>query len=94
MSRTATAPALPLPKSTLDDVTLSGTFDNADTLTIDGTVTLDGATLSGGTIDDNGTLLVTAASSIDSAAVDGGDITATAAALTLSKTTLDDLTLS
>src|SRR5579872_2010088 len=79
---------------TLDDVTLSGSFTNLDTLTIDETVTLNGATLSGGTIDDAGTLLVTAASEIDKATIDGGgDVTANET-LTLSAVTLADVTLS
>ena len=90
----ATAAALTLSEVTLDDVTLVGSFTNADTLTIDDTVTLNGATISGGTIDDTGTLKVTAASEIENATVDGGgDISVSSGTLTLSEVTLDDVTL-
>ncbi len=71
---------LTLSEVTLDDVTLTGSFTNADTLTIDDTVTLNGATISGGTIDDTGTLKVTAASEIENATVNGGGDTPSAAA--------------
>ena len=61
---------------TLDNVTLSGSFSNAATLTIEDTVTLNGATLGGGTIDDAGTLSVGTDSEITHATVNGGgDIT-------------------
>ena len=50
---------------TLDGVTLAGVFTDASTVTIDNTVTLDGATISGGTIDDTGTLSVKTSSEIE-----------------------------
>ena len=85
---------LTLSEVTLDDVTLVGSFTNADTLTIDDTVTLNGATISGGTIDDTGTLKVTAASEIENATVNGGgDISVSSGTLTLSEVTLDGVTL-
>ena len=91
---TVTGGTLTLSKVTLDDVTLAGSFTNADKLTIDDTVTLNGATISGGTIDDLGTLLVTASSEIENATVNGGgDLTVTSGTLTLSKVTLDGVTL-
>ncbi|MGA2057048.1 MAG: hypothetical protein ABSG88_17260, partial [Bradyrhizobium sp.] len=94
----ASGEALTLSGVTLDDVTLSGSFTNLDTLTIDGTVTLNDATISGGTIDDTatGTLSVTTSSEIENATVDGGgDLTvASGQTLTLSGVTLDDVTLS
>ena len=69
---------LTLSEVTLDDVTLAGSFTNAGTLTIDDTVTLNGATISGGTIDDTGTLSVSASSEIENATVNGGgDLTVT-----------------
>ena len=75
-------------------MTLAGNFSNADTLTIDNTVTLNGATIDGGTIDDTGTLLVSASSEIENATVNGGgNLTVTAGTLTLSKDTLDGVTL-
>ena len=78
----------------LDNVTLAGSFKNADTLTIDGTVTLDGATINGGTIDDTGTLSVSASSEIENATVNGGgDLTVTSGTLTLSEAILDSVTL-
>ncbi len=81
--------------ATLDDVTLSGSVSNSGTLTIKDTVTLDGATINGGTIADTGTLSVAASSAIENATVNGGgDIAVTTGALTLSKVTLDDVTLS
>ncbi len=87
--------ALTLATDTLDNVTLAGSFSDVGTVTIDETVTLNGATLSGGTIDDTGTLKVTASSEIKNATVDGGgNVTVTAGTLTLSGVTLDDLTLS
>ena len=49
---------LTLDTVTLDNVTLTGVFTDASTVTIDNTVTLDGATISGGTIDDTGTLSI------------------------------------
>ena len=59
-------------------MTLAGSFTNADTLTIDHTVTLNGATISGGTIDDTGTLSVSTSSEIENATVNGGgDLTVT-----------------
>ena len=59
-------------------MTLAGSFTNSDTLTIDDTVTLDGATINGGTIDDTGTLSVSASSEIENATVNGGgDLTVT-----------------
>ena len=54
----ASGKTLTLSEVTLDGVTLAGSFTNADTLTIDHTVTLNGATINGGTIDDTGTLSV------------------------------------
>ena len=69
---TVTAGTLTLSKDTLDGVTLAGNFSNADTLTIDNTVVLNGATIDGGTIDDTGTLLVSASSEIENATVNGG----------------------
>ncbi len=85
---------LTLSEVTLDGVTLAGSFTNADTLTIDHTVTLNGATINGGTIDDIGTLSVTASSEIENATVNGGgDLTVTGGTLTLSEVTLDDVTL-
>jgi hypothetical protein len=92
----ASGQVLTLSGVTLDDVTLAGSFSNSDTLTIDGTVTLNGATISGGTIDDTptGTLSVSTASTIENATVDGGgNLAATSAPLTLSGVTLDDVTL-
>ena len=72
----------------------AGSFTNADKLTIDDTVTLNGATLNGGTIDDTGTLSVSASSEIENATVNGdGDLTVTGGTLTLSKVTLDNVTL-
>ena len=79
---------------TLDNVTLAGSFSNASTLTIDNTVTLNGATIGGGTIDDTGTLLVTASSEIDNATIDGGNLTVTGGTLTLDAVTLDNVTVS
>ena len=91
---TVTSGTLTLSEVTLDDVTLAGSFTNSDKLTIDDTVTLNGATISGGTIDDLGTLLVTASSEIENATVNGGgDLTVTSGTLTLSKVTLDGVTL-
>ena len=80
---------------TLDNVTLSGSFSNAATLTIEDTVTLNVATLSGGTIDDTGTLSVGTDSEITHATVNGGgDITvATNQTLTFDTVTLDNVTL-
>ncbi len=85
---------LKLSQVTLDDVTLSGSFTNADTLTIDDTVTLDGATLSGGTIDDTGTLSIISASEIENATIDGGGDVVATETLKLSQVTLDNVTLS
>ena len=48
-------------------MTLAGNFSNVDTLTIDNTVVLSGASIHGGTIDDTGTLLVSASSEIENA---------------------------
>jgi autotransporter-associated beta strand protein len=92
---TVTSGTLTLSGVTLDDVTLAGSFTNSGTLTIDETVTLNDATISGGTIKDTGTLSVTASSEIESATVDGGgDITVSGGqTLTLSGVTLDDVTL-
>ena len=91
---TVTGGTLTLSEVTLDGVTLAGSFSNADTLTIDDTVTLNGATLNGGTIDDTGTLSVSASSKIENATVDGtGDLTVTGGTLTLSEVTLDGVTL-
>jgi hypothetical protein len=91
---TVTSGALTLSEVTLDDVTLAGSFTNSDTLTIDHTVTLNGATINGGTIDDAGTLSVSSSSEIENATVDGtGDLTVTSGTLTLSKVTLDGVTL-
>ena len=60
---TVTAGTLTLSKDTLDGVTLAGDFSNADTLTIDNMVTLNGATIDGGTMATHtGTLLVSASS--------------------------------
>jgi hypothetical protein len=79
---------------TLDNVALAGSFANSDKLTIDDTVTLNGATISGGTIDDTGTLSVSASSEIENATVNGGgDLTVTSGTLTFSKVTLDGVTL-
>jgi hypothetical protein len=91
----ASGATLTLSEVTLDDVTLSGSFSNSDTLTIDDTVTLAGATLAGGTIDDAGTLSVTSSSAIDNARVDGGgDLTvASGATLTLDADTLSAITI-
>ena len=91
---TVTGGTLTLSEVTLDSVTLAGSFTNSDTLTIDHTVTLNGATLDGGTIDDTGTLSVIDSSEIENATVNGGgDLTVTGGTLTLSKVTLDDVTL-
>ena len=78
---------------TLDDVTVSGSVSNASTLTIDDTVTLNGATIDGGTIDDTGTLLVSASSEIENATVNGGgDIAVNGGQiLTLDAVTLENL---
>ena len=80
---------------TLDNVTLSGSFSNAAALTIEDTVTLNVATLSGGTIDDTGTLSVSADSEITHATVNGGgDLTvAIDQTLTFDTVTLDNVTL-
>ena len=80
---------------TLDNVTLSGSFSNAAALTIEDTVTLNVATLSGGTIDDTGTLSVSTDSEITHATVNGGgDITvAIDQTLTFDTVTLDNVTL-
>src|SRR5208282_2635428 len=76
------------------NVTLAGSFANADTLTIADPVTLDGATVSGGTIDDAGSILVAASSEIENATINGGgNLTVTAGTLTLSGDTLDNVTL-
>src|SRR5208282_4222700 len=76
------------------NVTLAGSFANADTLTIADPVTLDGATVSGGTIDDTGVILVIASSEIENATINGGGhLTVTAGTLTLSGDTLDNVTL-
>ena len=90
-----TAGTLTLSGDTLDGVTLAGGFTNVDTLTIDDTVTLDGATINGGIIDDAGTLSVNASSEIENATVNGGGtlIVASGQTLTLSKDTLDSVTL-
>ncbi len=104
---TASLGTLTLSATTLDGVTLAGSgFGNADTLTVDGTLTLAGATITGNTIDDyttttidSGTVVVpseidvTASSEIESATVNSGSIVA-AAALALSGVTLNDMTLS
>ena len=58
LSAIACRQVLTLDTVTLDNVTLTGVFTDASTVTIDNTVTLDGATISGGTIDDTGTLSV------------------------------------
>src|SRR5262249_59433256 len=92
---------LTLSTDTLDTVTLTGAglFANANTLTIDHTVTLSGATISGGTIDDNGSLsgrlAVVTSSEIENATVNGGGLVSVAGGqtLTLSTDTLDTLTL-
>ncbi len=93
---TVTDGTLTLSKVTLDDVTLAGSFTNADTLTVDDTVTLNGATINGGTIDDAGTLSVTGSSEIENATVNGGgNITVgSGETLTLATVTLDGVTLS
>ena len=81
---------------TLDGVTLAGVFTDASTVTIDNTVTLDGATISGGTIDDTGTLSVKTSSEIENATVNGGGTlssTASGQTLTLDTVTLDGVTL-
>ena len=80
---------------TLDNVTLSGNFNNTAVLTIEDTVTLNVATLSGGTIDDTGTLSVGTDSEITHTTVNGGgDITvATNQTLTFDTVTLDNVTL-
>ena len=92
----ASAKMLTLDNVTLDEVTLSGGFSNTTTLTIDDTVTLDGARIDSGTIDDTGTLSVTASSKIESATINGGgDITvASGKTLTLDSVTFDNVTLS
>ena len=91
---TVTGGTLTLSKVTLDGVTLAGSFTNSDTLTIDATVTLNGATINGGTVDDIGTLSVSASSEIENATVNGGgDLTVTGGTLTLSEVTLDNVTL-
>ena len=53
-------------------MTLSGSITDASTVTIDDTVKLSGATITGGTIDDTGTLSVTTSSEIKNATVNGG----------------------
>ena len=88
---------LTLDAVTLDNVTVSGSVSDASTLTIDDTVTLNGATINGQghTIDDTGTLLVSASSEIENATINGGgDITVTSGILTLDNMTLDGVTLS
>ena len=92
----ASAKMLTLDNVTLDEVTLSGSFSNTATLTIDDTVTLDGARIDSGTIDDTGTLSVIASSKIESATINGGgDITvASGKTLTLDTVTFDNVTLS
>ena len=79
----------------LDNVTLSGSFSNTALLTIEDTVTLNGATLGGGTIDDAGGLSVSTDSEITHATVNGGgDITvASDQTLTFDTVTLDNVTL-
>ena len=63
-------------------------------MTINDTVTLNGATINGGTIDDTGTLSVSASSEIENATVNGGgDLTVTSGTLTLSEVTLDNVAL-
>src|SRR6202020_1556041 len=86
---TVTSGALTLSKVTLDGVTLAGSFTNSDKLTIDDTVTLNGATLNGGTIDDTGTLSVAASSEIENATVNGGGNLTVASGKAL---TLDNVT--
>ena len=75
-------------KVTLDNVALSGGIDNAATLTIDDTVTLNGATISGGTIVDTGALSVSASSTIENTALNDGHVTV-ASGVTL---TLENIT--
>ena len=93
---TVTDGTLTLSKVTLDDVTLAGSFTNADTLTVDDTVTLNGATINGGTIDDAGTLSVNGSSGTENATLNGGGkITGgSGEMLTLATVTLDGVTLS
>jgi autotransporter-associated beta strand protein len=78
---TVTGGTLTLSEVTLDDVTLSGSFTNHDMLTIDETVTLNGATIASGTIDDTGTL--SGFGAIGSDISGSGAVTATGGTLTL-----------
>ncbi len=91
---TVTGGTLTLSGVTLDSVTLAGSFTNLDTLTIDETVTLNGATISGGTVDDTGTLLVSANSAIENATVTGDITVDSGKTLTLDTVTLGGVTLS
>ena len=88
---------LTLDTVTLDNVTLTGSITDASTVTIDDTVKLSGATISGGTIDDTGTLSVTTSSEIKSATVNGGGTPVRrpprGQTLTLDTVTLDNVTL-
>ena len=77
-------------------LTLTGSITDASTVTIDDTVTLSGATITGGTIDDTGTLSVTTSSEIKSATVNGGctlSSTASGQTLTVDTVTLNGVTL-
>ena len=58
---------------TLDDLTLAGSFSNSGTLTIDDTVTLNGATISGGTLDISGILDSTGTDLISGATIINSD---------------------
>ncbi|HZR76821.1 hypothetical protein [Bradyrhizobium sp.] len=79
---TVTGGALTFSGVTLDDVKLSGSITNADTLTIDETVTLNGASISGGTIDDTGAIVGHGA--IGSVITGSGTVESSGGTLTLS----------